>query len=382
MKKMATKKAKDAAAVKIVDKEARTKAVKEAMASITKGFGDGLIMKLGERSSMKVEAIPTGSINLDEALGIGGVPKGRIIEVYGAESSGKTTLSLHIIAECQKQGGIVAFIDAEHALDPVYAKALGVDVDELLISQPDYGEQALEIADTLVRSGAIDLIVIDSVAALVPKAEIDGEMSDQQMGLQARLMSKGLRKLTGSLNKYKTTMIFINQVREKIGVTYGSPITTTGGKALKFYASVRMEVKRLGAVKQGEAIIGSETQVKVTKNKVAPPFKEAEFEIMYGKGISKVGEIIDAAIDRDIISKAGSWFSFNEQSLGQGKEKVRAELETNAELLEKIETALKEAIAKGPAEKKTKKAKKEVASDDSGDFDSIVEDEDNDESID
>ena len=379
---MATKKAKDAAAVKIVDKEARTKAVKEAMASITKGFGDGLIMKLGERSSMKVEAIPTGSINLDEALGIGGVPKGRIIEVYGAESSGKTTLSLHIIAECQKQGGIVAFIDAEHALDPVYAKALGVDVDELLISQPDYGEQALEIADTLVRSGAIDLIVIDSVAALVPKAEIDGEMSDQQMGLQARLMSKGLRKLTGSLNKYKTTMIFINQVREKIGVTYGSPITTTGGKALKFYASVRMEVKRLGAVKQGEAIIGSETQVKVTKNKVAPPFKEAEFEIMYGKGISKVGEIIDAAIDRDIISKAGSWFSFNEQSLGQGKEKVRAELETNAELLEKIEIALKEAIAKGPAEKKTKKAKKEIASDDSGDFDSIVEDEDNDESID
>ena len=379
---MATKKAKDAAAVKIVDKEARTKAVKEAMASITKGFGDGLIMKLGERSSMKVAAIPTGSINLDEALGIGGVPKGRIIEVYGAESSGKTTLSLHIIAECQKQGGIVAFIDAEHALDPVYAKALGVDVDELLISQPDYGEQALEIADTLVRSGAIDLIVIDSVAALVPKAEIDGEMSDQQMGLQARLMSKGLRKLTGSLNKYKTTMIFINQVREKIGVTYGSPITTTGGKALKFYASVRMEVKRLGAVKQGEAIIGSETQVKVTKNKVAPPFKEAEFEIMYGKGISKVGEIIDAAIDRDIISKAGSWFSFNEQSLGQGKEKVRAELETNAELLEKIEIALKEAIAKGPAEKKTKKAKKEVASDDSGDFDSIVEDEDNDESID
>ena len=379
---MATKKAKDAAAVKIVDKEARTKAVKEAMASITKGFGDGLIMKLGERSSMKVEAIPTGSINLDEALGIGGVPKGRIIEVYGAESSGKTTLSLHIIAECQKQGGIVAFIDAEHALDPVYAKALGVDVDELLISQPDYGEQALEIADTLVRSGAIDLIVIDSVAALVPKAEIDGEMADQQMGLQARLMSKGLRKLTGSLNKYKTTMIFINQVREKIGVTYGSPITTTGGKALKFYASVRMEVKRLGAVKQGEAIIGSETQVKVTKNKVAPPFKEAEFEIMYGKGISKVGEIIDAAIDRDIISKAGSWFSFNEQSLGQGKEKVRAELETNAELLEKIEIALKEVIAKGPAEKKTKKAKKEVASDDSGDFDSIVEDEDNDESID
>ena len=379
---MAAKKDKNTPDSKITDKEGKQKAVNDAMAAITKGFGAGLIMKLGEKNSMNVESIPTGSINLDIALGIGGVPKGRIIEVYGAESSGKTTLALHIIAEAQKQGGTVAFIDAEHALDPVYAKALGVDIDELLISQPDYGEQALEIADTLVRSGAIDLIVIDSVAALVPKAEIDGEMSDQQMGLQARLMSKGLRKLTGSLNKYKTTMIFINQVREKIGVTYGSPITTTGGKALKFYASVRMEVKRLGAVKQGEAIIGSETQVKVTKNKVAPPFKEAEFEIMYGKGISKVGEIIDAAIDRDIISKAGSWFSFNEQSLGQGKEKVRAELETNAELLEKIETALKEAIAKGPAEKKTKKAKKEVASDDSGDFDSIVEDEDNDESID
>ncbi len=329
---MAAKKEKNAPDAKITDKEGKEKAVKDAMAAITKGFGAGLIMKLGEKSSMNVESIPTGSINLDIALGIGGVPKGRIIEVYGAESSGKTTLALHIIAEAQKQGGTVAFIDAEHALDPVYAKALGVDIDELLISQPDYGEQALEIADTLVRSGAIDLIVIDSVAALVPKAEIDGEMSDQQMGLQARLMSKGLRKLTGNLNKYKTTMIFINQIREKIGVTYGPTTTTTGGK--------------------------------VTKNKVAPPFKEAAFEILYGKGISRIGEIIDAAVARDVIVKAGSWFSFRDQSIGQGKEKVRAELETNPELLAQVEKDLKEAIAKGPIEKKKKKSKKEVASDD------------------
>jgi len=331
-------------------------------------------MKLGEKSSMNVESIPTGSINLDIALGIGGVPKGRIIEVYGAESSGKTTLALHIIAEAQKQGGTVAFIDAEHALDPVYAKALGVDIDELLISQPDYGEQALEIADTLVRSGAIDLIVIDSVAALVPKAEIDGEMSDQQMGLQARLMSKGLRKLTGNLNKYKTTMIFINQIREKIGVSYGPTTTTTGGKALKFYSSVRMEVKKMGTVKQGDDPIGSEVIVKVTKNKVAPPFKEAAFEILYGKGISKIGEIIDAAVARDVIVKAGSWFSFRDQSIGQGKEKVRAELETNPELLAQVEADLKEAIAKGPVDKKKKKSKKEVASDDTDENNEVDDD--------
>ena len=361
---MAAKKEKNAPDAKITDKEGKEKAVKDAMAAITKGFGAGLIMKLGEKSSMNVESIPTGSINLDIALGIGGVPKGRIIEVYGAESSGKTTLALHIIAEAQKQGGTVAFIDAEHALDPVYAKALGVDIDELLISQPDYGEQALEIADTLVRSGAIDLIVIDSVAALVPKAEIDGEMSDQQMGLQARLMSKGLRKLTGNLNKYKTTMIFINQIREKIGVTYGPTTTTTGGKALKFYSSVRLEVKKMGTVKQGDDPIGSEVIVKVTKNKVAPPFKEAAFEILYGKGISRIGEIIDAAVARDVIVKAGSWFSFRDQSIGQGKEKVRAELETNPELLAQVEKDLKEAIAKSPIEKKKKKSKKEVASDD------------------
>lgn len=342
---------------KKTEKEAKEKAIQDAMASITKGFGDGLIMKLGEKASMNVEAIPTGSINLDIALGVGGVPKGRIIEIYGAESSGKTTLALHIIAEAQKQGGIVAFIDAEHALDPVYAKALGVDVDELLISQPDYGEQALEIADTLVRSGAIDVIVVDSVAALVPKAEIDGEMSDQQMGLQARLMSKGLRKLTANLNKFKTTMIFINQVREKIGITYGSPITTTGGKALKFYASVRMEVKRVGGIKQGDDVIGNDTNVKVTKNKVAPPFKEANFEIMYGKGISRVGEIISAAIDKDIIVKAGSWFSYKDKSLGQGKENVRKELETNPELLATIEEELKEAIKNsGNSSSKKRKA--------------------------
>ncbi|MDD7410369.1 recombinase RecA [Fusobacterium gastrosuis] len=360
---------------KKTEKEAKEKAIQDAMASITKGFGDGLIMKLGEKASMNVEAIPTGSINLDIALGVGGVPKGRIIEIYGAESSGKTTLALHIIAEAQKQGGIVAFIDAEHALDPVYAKALGVDVDELLISQPDYGEQALEIADTLVRSGAIDVIVVDSVAALVPKAEIDGEMSDQQMGLQARLMSKGLRKLTANLNKFKTTMIFINQVREKIGITYGSPITTTGGKALKFYASVRMEVKRVGGIKQGDDVIGNDTNVKVTKNKVAPPFKEANFEIMYGKGISRVGEIISAAIDKDIIVKAGSWFSYKDKSLGQGKENVRKELETNPELLSTIEEELKEAI-KNSGNSSSKKRKTSAGSENLEIDEDVVIDED------
>lgn len=354
-------KAKKVVEAKITEKEAKDKAVKEAMASITKGFGEGLIMKLGERASMNVESIPTGSMNLDMALGVGGIPKGRIIEVYGAESSGKTTLSLHIIAEAQKQGGIVAFIDAEHALDPVYAKALGVDVDELLISQPDYGEQALEIADTLVRSGAIDLIVIDSVAALVPKVEIEGEMSDLQMGLQARLMSKGLRKLTANLNKFKTTMIFINQIRDKISTgftsSFGPTTTTTGGKALKFYSSVRMEVKRIGSVKQGDDVIGNNTTVKVTKNKVAPPFKEATFEILYGKGISRVGEIIEAAVDYSIIAKAGSWFSYNDKNLGQGKENIRKELETNAELLAEIEEKLKEAIKKGVVAKSKKKTK-------------------------
>ncbi|WP_418964205.1 recombinase RecA [Cetobacterium sp.] len=334
-------------AKKSVDTTDKSKALETALKQIRKDFGEGSIMKLGENQGMNIEVIPTGSINLDLALGLGGVPRGRIIEVYGAESSGKTTIALHIVAQAQKMGGVAAFIDAEHALDPVYAKALGVDVEELLISQPDFGEQALEIADMLVRSGAIDVIVVDSVAALVPKAEIDGEMSDQQMGLQARLMSKALRKLTGSINKSKTTMIFINQVRDKIGgFSFGPQTTTTGGKALKFYASVRMEVKRVGSVKQGEDVIGNETVVKVTKNKVAPPFKEAKFQIMYGKGISRVGEILDMALDNDIVAKSGAWFSFGDIRLGQGKENVKARLETEPELLAAIEEKINQLLEK------------------------------------
>lgn len=329
----------------ILNKE---KALEQAINKITKDFGEGSIMKLGENLHMDIDMISTGSINLDMALGIGGIPRGRIIEIYGAESSGKTTISLHIVAEAQKKGGIVAFIDAEHALDPVYAKALGVDTDELLISQPDYGEQALEIADMLVQSQAVDLIVVDSVAALVPKVEIDGEMSDQQMGLQARLMSKALRKLTASLNKSKTTMIFINQIREKIGgFGFGPQTTTTGGKALKFYASVRMEVKKGKAIKQGDDVIGSETIVKVTKNKVAPPFKEAGFQIMYGKGISKVGEILELALTNDIVSKSGTWFSFGDIRLGQGKENVKARLENEVELFTQIESIVLDKIIAG-----------------------------------
>ena len=332
----------------------KEKALELAMKQIRKDFGDGSIMKLGDNQNMNVEVISTGSINLDAALGQGGVPRGRIVEIYGAESSGKTTIALHIAAEAQKEGGIVAFIDAEHALDPVYAKALGVDIDELLISQPDYGEQAMEIADMLVRSGAVDLIVVDSVAALVPKTEIDGEMSDQQMGLQARLMSKALRKLTATLNKSKTTMIFINQIRDKIGgFGFGPQTTTTGGKALKFYASVRMEVKRVGQVKQGDEVIGNETLVKITKNKIAPPFKEASFQIMYGKGISRVGEILDMALDNDIVSKSGAWFSFGDIRLGQGKENVKARLENEPELLEKIEEELRKILNKGYEEETT-----------------------------
>ncbi|MDY3060029.1 MAG: recombinase RecA [Fusobacterium sp.] len=334
----------------------KEKALELAMKQIRKDFGDGSIMKLGDNQNMNVEVISTGSINLDAALGQGGVPRGRIVEIYGAESSGKTTIALHIAAEAQKEGGIVAFIDAEHALDPVYAKALGVDIDELLISQPDYGEQAMEIADMLVRSGAVDLIVVDSVAALVPKTEIDGEMSDQQMGLQARLMSKALRKLTATLNKSKTTMIFINQIRDKIGgFGFGPQTTTTGGKALKFYASVRMEVKRVGQVKQGDEVIGNETLVKITKNKIAPPFKEASFQIMYGKGISRVGEILDMALDNDIVSKSGAWFSFGDIRLGQGKENVKARLENEPELLEKIEEEVRKILNKGKEEETTEK---------------------------
>ena len=336
----------------------KEKALEQAIGKISKEFGEGSIMKLGNNLNMEVDVISTGSLNLDMALGVGGVPKGRIIEIYGAESSGKTTIALHIAAETQKANGIVAYIDAEHALDPEYAKALGVDVDELLISQPDYGEQALEIADLLVRSGAVDLIVVDSVAALVPKAEIDGEMSDQQMGLQARLMSKALRKLTATLNKSKTTMIFINQIRDKIGgFGFGPQTTTTGGKALKFYASVRMEVKRVGSVKQGDDVIGNETVVKVTKNKVAPPFKEANFQIMYGKGITRVGEILEMALDNDIVSKSGAWFSFGDIRLGQGKENVKVRLENEKELFETIEEKVLDIIKEG------KKLKKHIVED-------------------
>lgn len=326
----------------------KDKALELAIKQIQKDFGDGSIMKLGENTKMNIGIIPTGSLNLDNALGIGGVPRGRIVEIYGAESSGKTTLTLHIIAEAQKAGGVAAFIDAEHALDPTYARALGVDIDEMLISQPDNGEQALEIADMLVRSGAVDVIVIDSVAALVPKAEIEGEMQDQQMGLQARLMSKALRKLTGNLNKSNTTMIFINQIREKIGgFGFGPQTTTTGGRALKFYSSVRMEVKRVGSVKQGEDIIGNETVVKITKNKVAPPFKEVAFEIMYGKGISRIGEILDLAIKSDIVAKSGAWFSYGDTRLGQGRENVKAKLEEDKDLLAEIESKVREKITPG-----------------------------------
>jgi len=315
----------------------KEKMLELAMKQIKKDFGEGSIMKLGENQHMNVETISTGSIKLNNALGLGGVPRGRVVEVYGAESSGKTTIALHIAAEAQKEDGIVAFIDAEHALDPAYARALGVNIDELLISQPDNGEEALEIADMLVRSGAIDVIVVDSVAALVPKTEIEGEMSDQQMGLQARLMSKALRKLTGTLNKSRTTMVFINQIREKIGgFGFGPQTTTTGGRALKFYSSVRMEVKRIGSVKQGDEIIGNETVVKVTKNKIAPPFKEARFQIMYGKGISKVGEVLDMAIDKDIVAKSGAWFSYGDVRLGQGKENVKARLENETDLFDRI----------------------------------------------
>ena len=329
------------------DLSERAKVLDLAMKQIHKEFGEGSIMKLGENQKMNIKVISTGSMNLDMALGLGGVPRGRIIEIYGAESSGKTTLALHIIAEAQKEGGVAAFIDAEHALDPVYAKALGVNIDELLISQPDTGEQALEIADMLVRSGAMDVIVVDSVAALVPKAEIEGEMGDQQMGLQARLMSKALRKLTGSISKSNTVMIFINQIREKIGgfsFTPGPQTTTSGGRALKFFSTVRMEVKRVGSVKQGDEVIGNEVTVKVTKNKVAPPFKEARFNVMYRTGISRIGEVLDVALELGIASKSGAWFSYGEERLGQGRVNVENMLKENKELYERIEKDVLKAI--------------------------------------
>ena len=330
---MAAKKDKNIPDSKITDKEGKEKAVKDAMASITKDFGAGLIMKLGEKSSMNVESIPTGSINLDIALGIGGVPKGRIIEVYGAESSGKTTLALHIIAEAQKQGGTVAFIDAEHALDPEYAKALGVNIDELLLSQPDTGEQGLGIADALVSSGAVDIVIVDSVAALVPRAEIDGDMGQSHVGLQARLMSQALRKLSGSINKTKTIAIFINQIREKVGVMFGNPETTPGGRALKFYATVRLEVRRADQIKQGTEILGNQTKIKVVKNKVAPPFKTAVVDIMYGEGISQLGELLDMAADLDFVKKSGAWYAYNDEKIGQGRENAKAYLADHPEVV-------------------------------------------------
>jgi recombination protein RecA len=322
--------------------EEKLKALGAALNQIEKDFGKGSIMKLGEASKMTIDVVPTGSIGLDIAIGIGGMPKGRIIEVYGPESSGKTTVALHTVAEAQKQGGIAAFIDAEHALDPVYAKALGVDIDNLIISQPDTGEQALEIAEALIRSGAIDIIVVDSVAALVPKAEIEGEMGDSHMGLQARLMSQALRKLTGSIKKSNCVAIFINQLREKIGVMFGNPETTTGGRALKFYASVRLDVRKVDTIKQGDKILGSRTRVKVVKNKVAPPFKQCEFDIMYGEGISKIGDLLDIAADIDVVKKSGSWYNYQEIKLGQGRENVKKFLQDNMDLVNEIETKVRE----------------------------------------
>ena len=323
----------------------RIKALKLAIDKIEKDFGKGAIMKLGDKPAVSVETIPTGALALDVALGVGGVPRGRIIEVYGPESSGKTTLAQHIVAECQKKGGIAAFVDAEHALDPEYARNLGVNIDELLISQPDTGEQALDITEELVRSGAVDIIVVDSVAALVPKAEIEGSMEDQQMGLQARLMSKALRKLTGIIGKTNTTVIFINQLRQKIGVMYGNPETTTGGNALKYYASVRMEIKRVEGLKGDGEDVGNHVRVRILKNKVAPPFRTAEFDIMFGKGICKIGNILDVAVDLDIVKKAGSWFSFNDEKLGQGRDKSKEFLANNPEILNTVEKLVREKLA-------------------------------------
>ncbi len=341
---MATKKTAYEAPTPATDKK---KALQTAISQIEKNFGKGTVMRLGDKPEMNVDAIPTGSLALDAALGIGGVPKGRIIEIYGPESSGKTTLALHILAEAQKMGGEVAFVDAEHALDPVYAAALGVNTDDMLVSQPDTGEQALEITDALVRSGAVDAVVVDSVAALVPKQEIEGEMGDTFVGLQARLMSQALRKLAGTIAKTNCVVIFINQLRMKIGVMYGNPQTTTGGNALKFYSSVRLDVRRVESIKEGGNVIGNKTRVKVVKNKVAPPFREAYFDIMYGEGISKWGELVDLAVQMEIIQKSGSWFSMGDERIGQGKDSVKAFLQENPEIAEQVEAQVREKLIAG-----------------------------------
>ena len=330
-------------------KEDKKKALESAIAHILKTYGSGAVMRLGQANTMQVDAIPTGSMTLDLALGIGGVPRGRIVELYGPESSGKTTVALHIAAEAQKQGGEVAFIDVEHALDPVYARALGVDIDNLLVSQPDSGEQALEIAEALVRSGAIDVLIVDSVAAMTTKAEIEGEMGDSHVGMLARLMSQAMRKLTSIISKSNCVAIFINQIREKIGVVYGNPETTPGGRALKFYASVRMEVRKGEAIKDGTTIIGNRTRVKIVKNKVAPPFRECEFDILYGKGMSRSGEVLDLAVDLDIINKSGSWFSYEGQRLGQGRDNIKELLQNTPQLMQEVEEKIKKKLAEQKA---------------------------------
>ena len=357
---MATKKTAYEAPTPASDKK---KALQTAISQIKKNFGKGTVMRLGDRPEMNVDAIPTGSLALDAALGIGGVPKGRIIEIYGPESSGKTTLALHILAEAQKMGGEVAFVDAEHALDPVYAAALGVDIDNMLVSQPDTGEQALEITDALVRSGAVDAVVVDSVAALVPKQEIEGEMGDTFVGLQARLMSQALRKLAGTIAKTNCVVIFINQLRMKIGVMYGNPETTTGGNALKFYSSVRLDVRRVESIKEGGNVIGNKTRVKVVKNKVAPPFREAIFDIMYGEGISKWSELVDMAVQMDIIQKSGSWFGMGDERIGQGKDSVKNFLQQNPEIAEQVEAQVRENLWKlqGGTKAPAKAAERPVA---------------------
>ena len=326
------------------EQSAKLKALELTLGKLEKSYGKGVVMKLGDRVVEDIEAIPTGSIGLDLALGIGGYPRGRVVEIYGPESSGKTTLAIHAIAEVQKQGGIAAFIDAEHAFDAAYAKNLGVDVDNLYISQPDNGEQALEIADHLISSGAVDLVVIDSVAALTPKSEIEGEMGDSKMGLHARLMSQALRKLTATISKTKCTVIFINQIRMKIGVMFGNPETTTGGNALKFYSSVRLDIRRIGAIKNGEDVVGNRTRVKVVKNKVAPPFRKVEFDIMFGEGVSRSGEVLDKAVDLDVVNKSGSWFTYGDTKLGQGRDAVKQMIADNPELSQEIETKIKEAL--------------------------------------